>query len=138
MKNSKHTEKKYCPDCDKFLPIINFRIKGLKKDQKPRYDKYCLVHRRERDKSALTKRSNTSKSKPREVIYHKQPCSRKHLSSVIEPKKLDSETMKDSVDYSIWDKMYGSKQSELDKIEIKTNMTEFFNLLIREHCEENK
>lgn len=50
---------KFCPDCDKDLEVSKFKIKGMLKDGNPRFDKYCISHRRTRDRKAKKKQKLT-------------------------------------------------------------------------------
>lgn len=54
--------KKFCADCCQEINVNSFRLKGLKKDGSPRYEKYCKTHSRIRDRLRKKKKNTKGES----------------------------------------------------------------------------
>jgi len=94
-----------------------------------RYDAICKDCRR--SERLARYRGQGDSTQPKVLI---EPSSNVETEPkrLIEPEKIDEKQQNDPIDYSLWERLYGRTLTELEKLEIKTNLSDFFTTLIEE------
>lgn len=96
-----------------------------------RRDSVCKDCRRSQRLERYKNQSNNQSYQPNRLI-EPQVALEKGPKELIEPEKNKQIEPSQSIDYSLWERLYGRSLSELEKLEIKTNLTGFFTVLIEE------
>lgn len=76
------------------------------------------------------KRKIRTKETPRLDVIQKHNAEPK--PDLIEHERTVPSNCVDDIDYTIWEKRYGRVLTDLEKLEIKTNLTDFFKILMDE------
>ncbi len=125
------TGDKHCSRCKATKPITDF----FYRPHEDRYESQCKTCKRDARLARQRKTKNTIVGEHRPERFIEPPCLRADVvnepEGIIEP--TPSRVNADSTDFSLWVRLYGRQLSDVERSEIKTNLTEFFSLLLTEN-----
>lgn len=96
-----------------------------------RRDKVCKDCRRTERSSRYQKKSIKDVYQPK-VLIEPERAVETEPNRLIEPEKVPEKQQVSTIDYSLWESLYGRNLTEMERLEIKTNLTDFFTVLIEE------
>ena len=126
--------KKICNNCKKLLPANEFY--SIKEGNgSARLEPYCKLCKKLKRKKKIGKSppgSSISDNPSNNVSINTPPSSNVSDKSYYPEKKLDKNNVK-GLNFDHWDDRYGRKLSEMEHLEIYTNLTSLFKILMEEN-----